>query len=216
MTTDIFEFWDLPWVSKGGHPADRRVLERVQHNFDLECLPGCFAGPLKTAPVVLLYLSPGLSEFDHQYARSKKVRELHRRTRQGYEPLWSREDHPPAYKWWRSHTKIFGKWDDVRDKIAFLNIGCYHSKHFKDHPLLAALPSSRVVLDWAQDVLFRQAIAGKRIVICMRSARYWGLQISDKPYGRALFAPTVNAGGHMKRDKLQKQITIMVQDAIKG
>ena len=61
MATDIFKFWDIP-VKAGPHPADREVLKRVEHNFDLKCLPGCFAGPLKTAHVVLLYLSPGLAK----------------------------------------------------------------------------------------------------------------------------------------------------------
>jgi hypothetical protein len=28
-----------------------------KHGFELDCLPGCFAGPLKTASVVLLYLT---------------------------------------------------------------------------------------------------------------------------------------------------------------
>jgi len=43
-----------------------------------------------------------------------------------------------------------------------LNIGAYHSTAFADYQLLAALPSCRVSLDWAQGVLFPQAVKGDR------------------------------------------------------
>ncbi len=73
-------------------------------------------------------------------------------------------------------TKSFGDFKTVKDKIALLNIGAYHSVDVRSFASLLALPSSRVSLGWAQDVLFPDAEAGKRIVICMRSAAYWGLE----------------------------------------
>lgn len=40
-------------------------------------------------------------------------------------------------------------------------------------------------------------------MVCLRSARFWGLQ-EGKRYGKALFAPRVNRGGHMlKQDDLR-------------
>jgi hypothetical protein len=59
MTNDIFDFWSVMKPGELIHPADNEALERLDHHFDLRCLPGCFAGPLRTAPVVLLYLAPG-------------------------------------------------------------------------------------------------------------------------------------------------------------
>jgi hypothetical protein len=94
-----------------------------------------------------------------------------------------------------------------------LNIGAYHSKTFADAPLLAALPSSRASISWAQDVLFPEAEAGKRVVICLRSARFWGLK-AGRQYGISLFAPHVTRGGHMKHGKMRKRIIESVRAII--
>ena len=64
MKPDIFEFWAQIKPSEHVHPADYAVMRRVGHGFDLDCLPGCFFGPLRTARIVLLFLSPGLSDQD--------------------------------------------------------------------------------------------------------------------------------------------------------
>ena len=61
--------------------------------------------------------------------------------------------------------------------------------------MLAALPSSRVCLNWAQSVLFPQAEQGERAVVCLRKAEYWGLKRGEK-YG-SLFAPEVTRRGDM-------------------
>lgn len=212
MATDIFKFWDIP-VKAGPHPADREVLKRVEHNFDLKCLPGCFAGPLKTAHVVLLYLSPKLSDQDYIDAKTRRGQDRYRRVRLGNEPLVGPEDHESAWKWWSSRTKSFGYWQDLRTKVAVLNIGAYHSKIFADEPLLAALPSSRVSIDWAQSVLFPEAIAGRRVVICLRSAQFWGLQ-QGKRYGKALFAPNTNRSGFMLKNEMREQVILKVRSVL--
>jgi hypothetical protein len=87
-----------------------------------------------------------------------------------------------------SRTKNFGDYETVKNKIALLNIGAYHSADVRSFGSLLALPSSRVSLGWAQEVLFPDAEAGKRVVICMRSASCWGLERGRK-YGKSLFAP---------------------------
>ena len=75
MATDIFRFWSKIRLKGGAHPADHEVLSRVKHNFDLRCMPGCFGGPLRTASVVLLYLSPGLDkEWDYRTANTRAGR----------------------------------------------------------------------------------------------------------------------------------------------
>jgi hypothetical protein len=71
----------------------------------------------------------------------------------------------------------------VKNKIALLNIGAYHSADARSFGSLLALPSSRVSVGWAQDVLFPDAEAGRRIVVCMRSASYWGLEQGRKYEG---------------------------------
>ena len=211
---DLFRFWSQVGRGEKVHPADREVLRRVKHGFDLRCLPGCFFGPLRTARVVLLYLSPGFDEYDLVEAKSQKGRNRVFECRKGNQPLPGPQDHFDAWKWWRSRTADFGEWEQLRSSIAVLNIGAYHSTGFNDQPLLAALPSSRMSLSWAQSVLFPQAIKGERIVVCLRSHKYWGLEAGRK-YGKALFSPKVSRGGHIEDEgPLRDQITRAVRKAL--
>ena len=205
MGTDIFEFWSQIKPSETVHPDDRDVLSRVRNGFDLSCLPACFMGPLRSAPVVLLYLSPGLSKQDYVDAKSKRGRQRYVSQRGGRALLPDMNEHTKAWRWWSSRCKHFGSNELLRGKVAVLNIGAYHSKSFHDWGLLAALPSSRISIQWAQNVLFPQATAGKRVVVCLRAARFWGLQ-EGKKYGRALFVPFVTRGGHMKKGKLRDEV----------
>ena len=152
-------------------------------------------GPLLTASVVLLFMSPGLSPDDEDSAKSKSWRDWHVRQRKGNEPLPSVETRPG--KWWAKRIKFAGIDQTlIPAQVAFLNIGAYKSKEMKDPELLAALPSSRVCLDWAQKVLFPAAERGERVVVCLRAAKFWGLK-PGTVYGRTLFAPNVNRAGDM-------------------
>jgi hypothetical protein len=78
---------------------------------------------------------------------------------------------------------------------------------------LLALPSSRVSLAWAQEVLFPAAEAGDRIVICMRSAAYWGLE-AGRNYSGTLFAPLVNRGGHLLKNPQNKRLIALVRERV--
>ena len=208
MVADIFEFWRNVASDARMHPADQDVFARIKnHGFDLKALPGCFMGPLRTAPVVLLFLSPGKSKGDRP---SPTLADWHKRTRLGNEPLISEAVHASAHNWWVQRTKCFGlPAETLATNVAILNIGAYHSKEFTDHGMLAALPSSRMSLEWAQNVLFPQAEAGDRVVICLRAAKYWGLE-SGKRYQGFLFAPKVTRGGHIHQTE-RKHIVAAVQ-----
>jgi hypothetical protein len=79
--TDIFEFWSRIKRGERIHPDDKEVFDRMnpeRHGFKLDCLPGCFGGPLKTASVVLLYLSPGYSEADVADAKTEETKDYPR------------------------------------------------------------------------------------------------------------------------------------------
>jgi hypothetical protein len=206
---DIFEFWSLIDPAARIHPADEAVLRRVpNHGFDLDALPGCFMGPLRTAPVVLLFLSPGLDIDDRP---TPALIAWNRSVRSGTAPLVSAAIQEPTYRWWAQRTKFPGYDPEIlADKVAILNIGAYHSKTFDDHGLLEALPSSRVTLDWAQRVLFPAAERGERLVICLRAARYWGLQ-AGADYPGALFAPRVTRGGHAHLDTRDRIVSAAQQ-----
>ena len=200
---DIFEFWRAIPPDAHVHPSDEAIFDRVpRHGFDLSLLPGCFMGPLRSAPVVLLFLSPGRGDDDQP---DPDLIDWHVRTRNGREPLVSASTHAGAYKWWTERTALFGEPRELAGKVAILNIGAYHSKAFMDHGLLAALPSSRISLGWAQGTLFPSAERGEKVVICLRAARYWGLQAGKSDYAGTLFAPNVTRSGHMhkvERDRI--------------
>jgi hypothetical protein len=211
IDVDIFRFWARIGASQRIHPADRAVFGRIRSNFNTECLPNCMMGPLRTAPVVLLYLSPGLSEQDRIDARSAAGRERYRLIRQGRQRLPGPDTHESAWRWWTQRTKTFTpNWELLRDKVAFLNIGSYHSNKFEDNATLASLPSSRVSIEWAQSKLFPSAIAGKRIVICSRSPRFWGLE-PRMDYGVGLFAPRTTRSSHMMHGPMRTRIVNLVR-----
>lgn len=216
MTTDIFRFWSQISPSAGVHPADRAIISRVDHRFDLKCIPGCISGPLLTARVVLLYLAPGWTKDDPTIAKNRKYRDFHTRTRMGREPLPGPKDYLPWHRWCKERVRPFGDWCELQSKVAVLNIAAYHSKDFNDYPLLAALPSSRVSLEWAQNELFPRAEAGKLVVVCLRAAPYWGLDVGEegRSYGRSLFAPRVTRGGNMEHGDMRDKVVRAVQGAL--
>jgi hypothetical protein len=208
LSVDIFEFWSQ--ISRGEHvhPADKSVFARMnpkRHGFCLDCLPSSFGGRLRDAPVVLLYLSPGFGEQDLDDAQTEQGKDYYVRRWLGYEPIRDIKSN-----WMFRRIKDFGDYQSVKDKIALLNIGAYHSKDVKSPGSLLALPSSRVSLGWAHDVLFPDAEAGKRVVICMRSAVYWGLEQGRK-YEGTLFAPAVNphSGYLLKNDAKDRLVELV-------
>jgi hypothetical protein len=212
--TDIFEFWSR--IERGAfvHPADEAVLKRIhadRHGFQLNCLPGCFGGRLRSAPVVLLYLSPGFSEADVADAATDEGKDHRFRAWKGDEPF---RDDGPGSSWLASRTKSFGTYEKIKDKLAILNIGAYHSKDVKSYASLLALPSSRVSLSWAQDTLFPEAESGKRIVICMRSSAYWGLDSGQ--HGEGLFVPSVNRSGHFLKNPMNAKIVKLVRQRLES
>jgi hypothetical protein len=211
---DLFEFWANVRGGMKCHPRDEDILLRARHSFNLECLPANYMGKLKNAPVVLLFLSPGFDAFDLQDAASEAGQRRYEQQRTGLCPLPDTPDHPGAYRWWKRAASAFAlERNLVRERIAVLNIGAYHSRAFHDYPMLAALPSSRVSLEWAQTVLFPLAKDGERVVICLRSPRWWGLDGRER-YGQSLFVPRVNEAGSMTIGQLRDSIVTAVRQKL--
>jgi hypothetical protein len=216
MTEDIFEFWKGVPGSATHHPEDEPVLRRVNNGFHAECLPGPFKGRLRTASVVLLFLSAGLDEeFDIDHARSVEGQAYYARSRTGEADLPSQTEHRGSYRWSRRILSQFGlDYDAFRDQIAFLNISPYKSKSFDDWNMLSALPSCRIAIGWAQRELFRAAQEGRRVVVCLRSGRQWGLEPAHR-YGASLFCPLVGRNGVMHHGTMREEVTAAVQQALR-
>jgi hypothetical protein len=208
MATDIFDYWHNVAPEAKTHPEDTDLLAQTDHGFDLRCLPGQLAGLLPTAPVVLLFLSGGLSnEYDISMAASVSKTREHQQRRLGLLPLWGPSDHGDAWAWWTKLTRcVDPDWQSLRHLVAILNIGAYKSKVVtgRGRSVLEQLPSSIVVRKWARDVLFPEAIRGERVVLALRSQRLWGLTPGTK-VGEGLFAPDVNRAGHMSHGPLREE-----------
>lgn len=209
----LVEFWrDLPGDATW-HLEDFKVLHRVDHGFQLDCLPGPFKGPLLTAPVVLLTLSPGYAPTDSIHAKSFAGQSYYARSRKGDCDLPSVDEHQGSANWSMRIIKQFGfHYDDVRSKVAFVNLSAYKSKTFDNWSMLNSLPSSREAVSWAQSRLFPQAEAGRRIVICLRSAKYWGLK--EGRFGENLFVPKFTRSGIMCHGDERDYIIEKVRNAI--
>ena len=212
--SDLFDFWaECPGDARE-HPRDAVVFARAGNmGFDLGCLPSNVWGTLRTARLVLLFLSPGFDPFDLKYAERSSSHATMSRRRQGIEPLDRQEEHPKGWKWWTSRTKAFGTPSEMQHRAAILNIGAYHSKTFKDAHALMALPSSRAAIDWAQSILFPEAERGERVVVCLRKSRAWGLIRGDR-YAGTLYAPHVNAAGHMVHGPEREAIIAAARKAL--
>jgi hypothetical protein len=62
---NIFSFWSGLSEEKARiHPRDKKVFARLNPSFEHPYFAEPFRGRLQTAPVVLLFLSPGLHERD--------------------------------------------------------------------------------------------------------------------------------------------------------
>jgi hypothetical protein len=147
--------------------------------------------------------APGLSEQDRAEAETMEAQAYFKGQRAGSDLFRQKGG---GFDWLISRTKCFGiDQERLLPDLAKLNICGCHSKTFEHNSLLAALPSCRVSIGWAQDVLFPQAEDGKRVVICLRSAGFWGLKEGEQ-YGRSLFAPPVTRGGHMKHGDMRERI----------
>ncbi len=213
----IFKFW--PELPADGHihPKDEIGLSRAAHGFDTKPLPNPFFGPLPTARVVLLFLSPGLRCYDIEQAKDPDAQAYFARQRTGRTPFPSQQDYPPTDEWFRRKFAQFGYAPDaVREKVAVLNICACRSRKFIDRHMLAAPPSSRICLDWAQSVLFSQAERGERVVICLRSAKYWGLDrgTDGRRFGKGLFVPRTARNGIMANGEVSRAAIDSVRAAI--
>ncbi|RIK85972.1 MAG: hypothetical protein DCC69_08475 [Hyphomicrobiales bacterium] len=213
---DIFDFWsDVP-APACLHPADEAVLGSVRSGLERRCLPAPFMGPLQTAPVVFLFLSGGFEERDLANAASSAVQDFYALSRKGTCDLPSDAEHPGAHAWHRRILRQFGiEHARAKSAVAFLNICPYKSKTFDDWHMLAALPSCRIAVEWAQAVLFPQARASRRVVVCLRSARWWGLEPGSDAVGK-LYAPSCNRAGVMLRDGMRDRVVAAVRAALEA
>ena len=211
----LFKFWEGVPAHVKVHPDDEPVFAaHGKRALDLDCLPTPYYGPIKTAPIVLLYLNPGLSEKDKEEAASEDGRQFYWRQRQGSESLRSQLN-AVKKSWWVSRTKrLHPNPEYLRHRLAILELCAYHSKEFVDWPLLNKLPSSQAAREWATSTLFAEARSQQRLVICLRSAKHWGL--TPGTHSGWLFAPHVTRSGYMLNNDDRRAIVDAAERVLKS
>jgi hypothetical protein len=215
-TEDFLQFWAEAIPSLQVHPADAVMLESNRHKFALDTLVGPFMGPVCTAPVVLLALNPGLVGGEEQAeANILEVREQMAHNLGGEAPLPTFKTNPAGRKWTEGRLAQFAvRYEPAASKVAFVNLMPYRSRNGSDDISLSEhLKSCRQVKAWARDTLFPEAEAGRRVVVCLRSARLWGLEPGNQR-GISLFAPKVTRGGFMHHNAMREAIGLAVRPAV--
>jgi hypothetical protein len=218
ITTDTFlHFWAKSIPSLQVHPDDAAVLRMNSHSFELDALIGPWMGPIQTAPVVLLTLNGGLvgNGEEARAARLPAARAAMVRNLGGEAPLPDWEGNPAGRAWTERRLAQFGlSYDAAASKVAFVNLIPYRSiEGAKDMHMADRLASAKLVRAWAHDTLFPEAEAGKRIVVCLRSTRAWGLE-PDSQRGQALFAPQFTRSGFMVHGPVREAIGLAVRRAV--
>jgi hypothetical protein len=200
----LFEFWaEAAKTNFMFHPADKPVLDKYAkyYSFPLDTLVGPLMGPAENAPITLLYANGGRSDedFDPDYIETSLPSYGHHLSGQAALPFF--ENHPPARRWTEARIKPFGlSYARARDKVAFLNIVPYKSKNMDDwrkpvvRDLIEELPSVQMMRQWVHQVLISDAIAERRMVVCLRAAWLWKLEAESERKG-GLFTPRWNRRG---------------------
>jgi hypothetical protein len=168
---------------------------------------------LKAARVVFLFLSPGFSQKDLKEAKTIGGKNHYIKKRKGILPL---SESGPGADWFNRVVKSFELNSKiVREKIAVLNIGAYHSKKFTDYPFIGCSTfQSRFLRMGTKSFI---SAGNSRRACCRLSTICAFLGTGEgKKFGRALFAPEATRGGHMKRrTKKQKEMRNKVIAAVK-
>jgi hypothetical protein len=215
-TEDLLDFWAKAVPSLHVHPDDAAELAANHHALTTEAFVGPYMGPVRTAPVVLLTLNGGISD-NSECITAPKVpgaREAMADILSGDAPLPEWIGDPTGRVWTTRRLAQFGlSYDAAAPKVAFINLIGYRSKHgANDMHMAKRLESSRMVRKWAHSTLFPEAREGKRVVVCLRSARAWGLEPGTKQ-GAALFAPRVNRAGYIHLD-VREEVGAAVRRAV--
>jgi hypothetical protein len=193
QSPNLFDFWRR--LKRGNvHPDDRHVLARAipAGTFDLSLVPHPIAGPLRTAPIVVCYVNPGVNEpEDFLIAASRALRRKTLNQLQGKD-TWPHR-YEAATNWIK--PRLGPLWRHL-DQCALFNAVPYHSSGFNGPQMHASfyLPSVMAARAHLHQVLVPDAIAGRRVVIVARSAWLWGVHHDATPKGVFVVR---NRGGHI-------------------
>lgn len=229
---DVFQLWHRDpqeFQTDDGryiHPDDRAAIDGnlffEYHKKYLNTFPSPFWGALRTAPLVLLFASPGNTQrLDEENAADASWRRRRCASFNGTEPLTTPGLlHAEAERWICDQVRSLLELPPDADigktlaKIAIADLTAYRGARSEWHEV-AFLRTTLAMRDWAQTTLFPQGKNNERIVIIHRARQWWGV-----PPGKAwslgsLFAPETTRGGNLIGDcEVAKQAREMAKKAV--
>jgi hypothetical protein len=201
------------------HPDDETALRENTNAFRLDALIGPWMGPIKTAPVVVLTLNGGFNGAEVEEAKNPVARRWTANNLQGASPLPDFAANPLGRVWTQRILGKFGLSYAHASAVSFVNLIPYRSyAGANDLRMAERLKSARLVRDWARTTLFPEAETGRRVVVCARSVRAWGLDPSVRQRGQSLFVPRFTRRIDWMYDQgngpSREQVTAAVHEAI--
>jgi hypothetical protein len=190
------------------HPEDAAYLPEVLPpllDAGMRIPPAPVTGKLLGARVFLLALNPGHTPEDDKRAASSEGQRWWRRMRSG-----SEEYERSGNGWFQRKLEWLAPWSELAPYTVKLNRFAYSSNR-ATAPVKSALrklPSSRLMGEWAADVLFSAARRGECAVLVTRAHGEWNLTV-NRDEGACLFCsftPVSSLPRHEDRPRMRRAV----------
>jgi hypothetical protein len=156
------------------------MLSRNRCGLELDIPPGHINGRLKTAPIVALFLNPGIKDDDRAHFATSNGRQ------QLIEQAEGESDFPlsiPGWKkWFLPRVRIDGmEPHELAKNVAIFNVCAYASREASllTEAFLRDLPSANIARAYLRQVLIPEARARRRFIVICRGRRFWGVDRSE-------------------------------------
>lgn len=170
--TDIVDFWDKLYQPDGNgrwvHPDDAREFERSRHTFNLDYPVSPYVGDIINAPVIILGLNAGYSE----YMTPKEFEDPEIITR-----YMQQVANPSTSNWdvISDYYRTSNSWRFMLERNAvWINASPYRSPNLStekgNKALAEQLASTRFHNRWMAEVVMPMARSGQRLVAVKRTS----------------------------------------------
>ncbi len=182
--------------------AGRRFASREDNELHLSLLPVPYIGNVQESKIVILLLNPGFEHSD--YWAEYHQPEFRKRIEQNLSQSFDGIDYPFLYldpqfcwhsgfRWWERKLrevilriaviKFNGDYRealrDLSQKLSCVELFPYHSASFRDHGLIAKLPSCIAAYSFVKNSIRSETDANRRLWIATRKVREWGVEKSN-------------------------------------
>jgi hypothetical protein len=169
----LYKFWQSP-------PKEQvPFYDKIDYRFQMDCTPIPFGGVIENSRILILMANPG---FDEDYFRRSPAIAIERYFNKQF-PFSCKNSNlincTTVLYWeqvFRPVLQAAGKRiEEVSDKIAFMNLVPYSSKHFKFDAALLKLKSVQLAIAAAQHL----AQDTDRVIVVARRKNDWQIPSAD-------------------------------------